>query len=89
MNKLYQIWRIVKNAHKPAPEFWPSERFVVVEGDNWAYPMIKFMDGLGSRWDRSDFINMDLAKLQETVNYFNFISCSDEHYEIREVNRED
>lgn len=84
MKRLYQIYRVVHNVNKPAPTSPYNTIKIVEENGNWAYPLIEVISTMSSRWNRDDFISLDVAKLQETVDYFNEIADSNEHYEIRE-----
>lgn len=82
--KLYQIYRVVHNVNKPVPKLYSSIR-IIEENGNWAYPLVDVMGSLANRWNRDDFINMNLSKLQENVDYLNEIADSNESYDIREV----
>lgn len=86
MKKLYQIWCVQRDV-KPAKLLYPSP-FQYVNG-NLEYPLIEVISILSSRWSRCDFISMDRDKLEETRKYLDEIADSDQHYEIREVMREE
>lgn len=83
--KLYQIYRVVHNVNKPAPASPYNSIKIVEENGNWAYPLINVISTMPDRWNRDDFVSMNLSKLQETVDYFNEISDDNESYDIREV----
>jgi hypothetical protein len=83
--KLYKIWRITHNVNKPVPKYCS---YVIEENGNWAYPLHEIISTMASRWYRDDFVSINLAKLQENTKYLNEIADSNEHYEIREQERE-
>jgi hypothetical protein len=89
MKKLYQIYRVVHNVNKPAPKSPYNSIKIVEENGNWAYPLVEVISVMSDRWNRDDFISLNLSKLQETVKYLNEIADDDQHYDIREVERPD
>lgn len=90
MKKLYQIWRVYE-CKKPAPTgIWRLSYLEVNEAKGtWAYPLIAIISTMADRWCRDDFRSLDLARIEETCKYFNDMKDDDEHYEIREVPREE